>query len=169
MSRRNLFTGRSGQLALMAEFLIRELNVAIPEVDVGDDIVVVRDDDDIITRVQVKTANANRSRNGHFSAQFNVPLRQLELGPRGLVYAFVVRHRQRWEEFVILRRSILYELKTRYGLGSEDGKGSLVLALSFSPRDILSKGLSLQAFRSRFEPWPPPAEIPDGVTPDFPS
>lgn len=44
MTAASQFTGRNGQLALMAEFLIRQLNVAIPEVDVGDDIVVVRDD-----------------------------------------------------------------------------------------------------------------------------
>lgn len=106
MARRNLFTGRSGQLALMAEFLIRELNVAIPEVDVGDDIVVVRDDHDLITRVQVKTANAvPQKAAGCFSATFNVPLEQLESGPQALVYAFVVRRLNRWEEFLIIRRS----------------------------------------------------------------
>lgn len=37
MSRRSLYIGRSGQLAVMAEFLYRGYNVAIPEVDVGDD------------------------------------------------------------------------------------------------------------------------------------
>jgi hypothetical protein len=35
MGRRDLFTGRSGQLALMSEFLVRGINVAIPEVDVA--------------------------------------------------------------------------------------------------------------------------------------
>src|SRR5215217_1738149 len=108
MARKDLFTGRSGQLALMAEFLHRELNVAIPEVDVGDDIVVVRDDNDQVTRVQVKTANAAELKEGgRFTAQFKLPLDQLEKGPRHLVYAFVVRRNGRWEEFVIVRRAIL--------------------------------------------------------------
>ncbi len=84
------YTGRSGQLAVMAEFLVRETNVAIPEVDVGDDIVVVRDDNDQITRVQVKTANAKESnQEGKFNAQFSVPIDQLETGPPNLDVRFV--------------------------------------------------------------------------------
>jgi len=41
----NLYLGRAGQLAVMSEFLTRGWNVAIPEVDIGDDIFVVRDSD----------------------------------------------------------------------------------------------------------------------------
>jgi hypothetical protein len=150
----------------MAEFLHRELNVAIPEVDLGDDIVVVRDDNDQITRVQVKTANAADLREpGRFTATFSIPLDQLEKGPQYLVYAFVVRRGDRWEEFVIVRRSILYELHTRHSLGSPDGQGRLTLALSFSQNEIGNKGLNLQAFRSLFAPWPPLDEIPAGVLP----
>lgn len=40
----------------MSEFLWRGYNVAIPEVDRGDDIFVVHDDDGTLHRVQVKTA-----------------------------------------------------------------------------------------------------------------
>ncbi|MEZ4731127.1 MAG: hypothetical protein R3E79_28740 [Caldilineaceae bacterium] len=43
MSRRALYIGRSGQMAAMAEFLYRGYNAAIPEVDIGDDIFVVKD------------------------------------------------------------------------------------------------------------------------------
>jgi hypothetical protein len=166
MSRKNLFIGRSGQLALMAEFLIRELNVAIPEVDIGDDIVVVRDDRDEVTRVQVKTATAKELKQpGKFSAQFNLPLQQLEEGPFALVYALIVRRGTRWEEFLIVRRLVLYQLWTKFQLGSEDGQGNLVLQITFSPDDARTKGLSFQPFRARFEPWPPTQEIPDGVVP----
>jgi hypothetical protein len=166
MGRRDLFTGRSGQLALMSEFLVRGINVAIPEVDVGEDIVVVRDDHDILFRVQVKTANAlPHARSGHFSAQFNIPMRQLEGGSQNLIYAFVVRRNNRWEEFVLLRRSLLFDLRTRYVIGTQDARGNLLLKLSFTPADITNKGLSLQPFRSRFDPWPPPADLPEGVIP----
>lgn len=78
---KDAFTGRSGQLAVMAEFLIRETNVAIPEVDIGEDIVVVGDDRVRITPVQVKTANALEAQPEHsdkFRAQFRVPIKQLE-------------------------------------------------------------------------------------------
>jgi hypothetical protein len=166
MARRDLFTGRSGQLALMAEFLHREMNVAIPEVDIGDDIVVVRDDNDQITRVQVKTANAKPLQTpGRFTAQFKLPLDQLEKGPPHLVYAFVVRRNDRWEEFVMLRRSIVYQLHTTNGLGSVDPKENLILYLSFRPDAIMNKSLNLIPFCSRFDPWPPLDEVPDGVIP----
>jgi hypothetical protein len=36
--KQNLYTGRSGQFAVMAEFLRRGYNVAIPEIDIGEDI-----------------------------------------------------------------------------------------------------------------------------------
>jgi hypothetical protein len=74
---RDLYTGRSGQLAAIAELLYRGLNAAIPEVDTGDDIFVVRDDEETVTRVQVKSANARETKVGYY-AQFNVPLEQLE-------------------------------------------------------------------------------------------
>jgi hypothetical protein len=164
MGRRDLFTGRSGQLALMSEFLIRGINVAVPEVDIGEDIVVVRDDNDILFRVQVKTANAlPHARTANFSAQFNLSMQQLEGGSQNLIYAFVVRRNNRWEEFVIVRRSILYDLRTRYAIGTQDARGNLLLKLSFTPTAITNKGLSLQPFRSRFDPWPPPPDLPEGV------
>jgi hypothetical protein len=55
---RRAFFGRSGHLAVMSEFLHRRINVAIPEVDVGDDVFVVKGSDDTVTRVQVKAATA---------------------------------------------------------------------------------------------------------------
>ena len=41
-STQDLYTGMSGQFAAMSEFLWRGYNVAIPAVDVGEDIFVVR-------------------------------------------------------------------------------------------------------------------------------
>lgn len=38
--KQNLYVGRAGQMAVMAEFLLRGWNVALPEVDIGEDIFV---------------------------------------------------------------------------------------------------------------------------------
>lgn len=38
----NLYLGRAGQLAVMSEFLTRGWNVAIPEVDIDDDIFIFK-------------------------------------------------------------------------------------------------------------------------------
>jgi len=166
MPRRDLFTGRSGQLAVMAEFLHREMNVAIPEVDVGDDIVVIRDEHDMVTRVQVKTANAaERRQPERFYAQFSVPEAQLVSGPTDLVYALVVRRHDRWEEFVVIRRSVLWRLRIDHNVGSLNNRGKRTLGLTFTTDDVRNKGVSFQPFRRRFQPWPPPDEIPEGVAP----
>ena len=45
-------------MAVMAEFLARGYNVAVPEVDRGDDLFVVRDDNGELSRIQVKSASA---------------------------------------------------------------------------------------------------------------
>ena len=39
----DLYTGSAGQAAVMSEFLVRGYNVAVPEVDRGDDLFVVQD------------------------------------------------------------------------------------------------------------------------------
>ena len=44
MSRKaNLYVGRAGQMVVISEFLIRGWNVAVPEVDIGDDLLVIKD------------------------------------------------------------------------------------------------------------------------------
>jgi hypothetical protein len=56
--KQNLYVGRAGQMAVMAELLWRGWNVALPEVDVGEDVFVVKDESGELWRVQVKTATA---------------------------------------------------------------------------------------------------------------
>ena len=53
---RRAYTGRSGQMAVMAELLDLGCNVAIPEVDVGKDLFAFQDDEEGVTHIQVKTA-----------------------------------------------------------------------------------------------------------------
>ncbi len=58
----NNYIGKAGQLFVMSEFLMLGYNVAIPEVDRGDDIFVVRDSDGNLGRIQVKTAKAKENK-----------------------------------------------------------------------------------------------------------
>src|SRR4051794_33366596 len=91
---RDLYTGRSGQLAVVAELLNRQRNVAIPEVDVGEDLFAFRDRvNEPVTRIQVKTANATRRKTaGRYSARFSVPFAQLDAPDEpALHYVFAVR------------------------------------------------------------------------------
>lgn len=157
-----LFTGRSGHLAVMAEFLHRGINVAIPEVDVGDDVFVVRGGEEAVTRVQVKSANGTTQRGGSYYAQFNLPWAQLAaFDTPALVYVFAVRYAERWSDFLVIRRPALLRLRAEQGVGSvilgANGEPSTMnLRLVFTPTDVQSKQVSLQSFRGAFEPWPPP-------------
>jgi hypothetical protein len=73
-----LYQGASGQMAVMSEFLYRLINVAVPEVDVGDDIFVVREKDEAVTRVQVKYGRAVVQQNDSYVAQFSLPWKQFD-------------------------------------------------------------------------------------------
>lgn len=105
----NAYLGKAGHLRVMSEFLIRGWNVAIPEVDVGDDIFVVKDDSSTLRRVQVKIARAVE-RHGSFSAQFTLKARQLETTSETLVhYVFVVRREKGWLPPTIIRQDFLMD------------------------------------------------------------
>ncbi|MBK9367073.1 MAG: hypothetical protein IPN01_12260 [Deltaproteobacteria bacterium] len=70
--RKPLYVGAAGQAAVMSELLMLGYNVAVPEVDVGDDLFVVNDNNGNYRRVQVKTAIAQASRSS-YAAQFSIP------------------------------------------------------------------------------------------------
>jgi hypothetical protein len=152
-----IYTRRSGQLAVMAELLQRGRNVAIPEVDIGEDVLAFEDGKPEVTRLQVKTATAVRQkRSGYFSARVSIPLGQLaEQDDPELHYIFAVRLQGQWVEFVVIRRSELHELWKENEIGSENQKsGELQLTLSFSPGRLTCSGFNLQQYRGAWERLP---------------
>ena len=147
-----LYTGRSGHLAVMAQFLHRGYNAAIPEVDRGDDIFVVRDEDGKLTRIQVKAANGRGVR--RWSAAYKIPLRQLQrLHTPELYYVFAIHHGGGWNDFVIISREDLDRLRVRPGIGRVVGE-HFYLRLSFSAANVLCNGYNLQPYRNNWAAWP---------------
>lgn len=129
----------------MSEFLTRGWNVAIPEVDIGDDIFVVQDDNGTLRRVQVKTSVATERQNS-FSGQFNVRLIQLKnIANIPVHYVFVVRHNQQWTKPVVIRQNDK--------MGSEHD-GNLNLYFSYSNSKVESSGLDLSRYVSDFTDFP---------------
>jgi hypothetical protein len=114
----NLYLGKAGHLAMMAEFLVRGWNVAIPEVDIGDDIFVVQDENGTLRRVQVKTASAKPTKSG-FSAKYQLPKRQLlELAIPIVHYVFMTRIGEKWSSPIILRQDTLKERVEKENVGT---------------------------------------------------
>ena len=118
----------------MSEFLTRGWNVAIPEVDIGDDIFVVQDDNGTLRRVQVKTSTST-IRTNSFSGQFNVLLTQLKsIGNIQVHYVFVVRHKDLWTKPIIIRQDYLLDHWQKDKIGSKHGS-NLNLYFSYSKRN----------------------------------
>ncbi len=60
------YVGKAGELAAMSEFLLLEYNVAIPQVDTGDDVWVILDKRGTVWGVQVLGLLYPRSRRSAF-------------------------------------------------------------------------------------------------------
>jgi hypothetical protein len=152
------YTGRSGQLAVMAELLARGCNVAIPEIDVGEDLFAFQDGQRAVDRIQVKAANGKTLKEpGSYAADVSVPLTQLRaLDDPELYYVFPVRLDDLWTDFVIVIRPDLNALHENKGVGYENRKaGELQLHFTFGPVAALScSGEDLQLFRNAWERLP---------------
>lgn len=155
MSRNKLYVGKAGQYIAMSEFLIRGWNVAIPEVDVGDDIFVVRDETGVFVRVQVKTSNVVENTRS-YGVQFKLSYKQLEqtFSP-DLIYFFVLRHNDGSNKFVIIKRD---ELLTRVQLDNVGSrfKDSLQLYLSIQKVNgiVTCSGRDFTQYVNNFQSFP---------------
>jgi hypothetical protein len=146
------YVGKAGQLVAMAEFLLRGYNVAMPEVDVGDDIFVVHDRIGRLWRIQVKTAVGKRRGYG-YSGKFAVSLVQLqEPKDPDLYYVFALRKGDQWEFLVIPRQTLRVEHEEQ-GAGSVSG-GNVILTLRFRKQEVLCSGRDFRHHRNNWQEWP---------------
>lgn len=149
----HLYLGKAGHLTGMAEFLTRGWNVAIPEVEIGDDIFVVQDDNGTLRRVQVKTS-ISTGRQNSFSGQFNVPLTQLRnISNIPVHYVFIVRNDEQWTKPVVIRQDYLLTLFQNDNIGSEYN-GNLNLYFSYSIDKVECSGYDLTKYVSDYADFP---------------
>ncbi len=150
----NLYIGRAGQMAVMAEFLIRGYNVAIPEVDVGDDIFVFKDSDGEYVRIQVKTASAVPGQKG-YSVRYSLRLSQLtEPTVPEIWYVFAHRLSSNWGSYILIPRNTLFEFYDRHNMGSLNKNGFLQLYFSFWGNKVTCSGMDWSAFINDWSAWP---------------
>ncbi len=149
----NNYIGKAGQFFAMSEFLMRGWNVAVPEVDRGDDIFVVQDSDGLLRRVQVKTAQASRTANGYV-AKFSIPTRQLlsAITPE-IQYVLLVRLPAQWCDMLIIDRPTLAaELNFTETMG--DGKTTVSVSVKRQNNILLCAGRDLTRFNWNFDRFP---------------
>jgi hypothetical protein len=171
---RRTYTGRSGQMAVMAELLDLGCNVAIPEVDVGRDLFAFQDEEEGVTHIQVKTAGKAKSltEEGSYSAQIDVPLDQLKMTGPALYYVFGIRLKRTWTAFIVIERDRLNALRVEKDIGTEyedkrTKKRFLKLTFSFTTDTVTCSGESFQEHRNAWTSLPPlhPEELPVDVVP----
>lgn len=159
INRQNLYLGKAGHFAVMAECLYCGFNMAVPEVDIGDDLFVINDGSGDYRRVQVKTATGKPQQHARYTATFRVPLRQLQTAfTPDLTYIFAVRLQNSWGPFIVLQRGLLDELRELNNVGSTS-QGSLVLSFSYSNSgdNARCSKTDFTSFLNRFE------NLPDAV------
>lgn len=160
MAEKTTHFGRAGEFFAMSELLLRGWNVAVPVVDVGDDVFVVDDNDKTTYRLQVKSAKKNAT--GTYT--FNLSRRQLrELAQIELIYMLLIRDADRWH-FLVIPRDELVALRDSFQLpagtrprgappkNDEDAKTDvLALTVSFDGVTVRGWDADLRGFLNR---WP---------------
>jgi hypothetical protein len=109
--------GKSGHLAVMAELANRGYNVAMPEIDIGDDIFAVNDANGNMWRLQVKTSIATqriKTTTGQFRVRHSAIVTAMV--PE-LHFVFTLRLPDRFR-FVVINRAVLSNYVQHQNVGS---------------------------------------------------
>lgn len=150
-----LYLGQAGHLLVMSELLYRGWNVAIPQVDRGDDIFVVKDANGELKRVQVKTSSAKTLKRdkGH-SAKFNLRIDQLQTPyTPDLHYVFVMRTDVGWSKFVVIDRSDLWDHRVFDQIGYEEG-GKLQLQIRVKNNTSVCSKIDFSKYVNNWNKFP---------------
>jgi hypothetical protein len=158
------YVGKAGQLAVMAELAWRGYNVAIPEIDIGDDIFARDDQTGDLTRIQVKTATGQKLiRSGAYRCQFQIKVEHVSRQSSGSHYVLAGRCGGNWR-YLIFKRPVLLKLLEEGVLGCKIGKTGYMATVIFYSRIEAAtstkrdaKDLSLYA--NRWGNWP---KLPGG-------
>lgn len=148
------YVGKAGQLAVMSELAFRGYNVAIPEVDIGDDVFAVNDANGNLWRLQVKTASEKRQK---ASSRYQFRIKHTGLAQSvypDLHIALVMRKGDTWK-YLISSRQVLnnYVLSGQLGKHSGDYQ-QFYVTLHDDGRVMGSKTLSLQHHMQDWSMWP---------------
>jgi hypothetical protein len=149
---RKAYVGKAGQLAAMAEFLLRGYNVAMPEVDEGEDIFVVEGKSGRLWRIQVKTA-VGKQRQGGWRAKYSVGSNQIkDTREPELFYIFALRRESTWEFLMVGQKQLRREVADHQA-GSQSG-ANILFTVTFRDTDVLCSLRDWQAWRNNWSEWP---------------
>jgi hypothetical protein len=149
----SLHVGKAGQLAVMSEFSLKGYNVAIPEIDTGDDVFVVDDQKGAMWRIQVKTANATlqkKSRRFQFRSRESAIVTPVT--PES-TFIFVLRVDNLWR-FLIVARNILHNYVVANSLGTLAGDYRQICVTLHNDGRAICSSVDLTHHLDDFSAWP---------------
>lgn len=128
----DLYLGRAGERYVMSEVLVRHWNVAIPEVDVGDDILVIEDVSKRIIRVQVKTGQVSTDTPGRVTAQFTLSRLQLETPQEPELWYALLGRSNSWIGPILIARRMLSNIVLETQRTSHSATDNINVAVQWS-------------------------------------
>ncbi len=147
------YTGKAGHLALMGEFCLRGYNVAMPEIDKGDDIFVVNDASGAMWRIQAKTSRGTRTGTSR-RYQFRVRENQINLPQTpDLHFIFIMRRSDRWK-FLIMDRAVLRANVRNNSMGTANGDYRQFRVILHDDGRCICSGLNLANHIGDWNTWP---------------
>jgi hypothetical protein len=162
---RNQYVGRAGQLAVMGELALRGYNVAMPEIDEGDDVLVYRASTAQIWRLQVKTARP-KHQVGSRRYDFRIRGKQITTPANPPVhFVFAMRTDAGWS-FVVISQAVLNNylqqdpmFATRFPDKAKGGEASIRLVLvthTQGPRQNQTwcSRINMTSLVNNWEAWP---------------
>jgi len=153
----NVQIGKAGELAVMAEFAYRGYNVAIPEIDKGEDIFVVNDVTGVMWRVQVKTSSPKIQKKSS-AYQFRVRETAITMPQTPeLHFVFVMRISSGWRFFIISRNVLWNYTQDNPSLGTlytDNGKRRQVNITLHNDGRLTGKKKDLSRHLEDWAMWP---------------
>jgi hypothetical protein len=147
------YVGKAGHLAVMGELSLRGYNVALPEIDKGDDIFAVNDATGAMWRLQVKTSSARvQAQSNAYQFRIRESAIQTPQTPE-LHFIFVMRQNDSWR-FLVMDRSVLrnYVINNNLGTAANDFR-QISVTLHNDGRAICS-GTDLRNHLEDWVTWP---------------
>lgn len=147
------YIGKAGQLAVMGELCLRGYNVAMPEIDKGDDIFVVNDESGAMWRLQVKTSLGSKQ---NTSKRFQFRLREDQIQTAqtpDLHYVFCMRKGKRWK-FLLMERSVLRNYVNSSNFGTPSGGYRQLNFVLHDDKRCICSGVDLRIHIGDWATWP---------------
>ena len=148
------YVGKAGHLAVMGELCLRGYNVAMPEIDKGDDIFVVKDEGGAMWRLQIKTSLGTANKNSRrYQYRIRKSAIQTPQTPE-LHFIFVMREGSRTWRYLVMDRAVLRNYVNNQDMGSSGAAYHQLYMTLGNDGTVVCSGINLSGHLEDWATWP---------------